>query len=200
MHQYLRENNSLSLEKSELDKLQKEVRKFISRALLKMPTIMEYDDYQFKNYTALNAKEQEIALDFRNQNKEWMVNKDIIKLIDHREWINSLNGNYSTLYYLVFKEGVPFMAIDYHDIDYVKKEAYWGYFLGDNKFKSEVLGVEKIIIDIAFNRLNIDRLLCINDVNNSVIGIHKYFGFQEGEIITIDGKDFLKMFLLKTGC
>jgi hypothetical protein len=92
------------------------------------------------------------------------------------------------------------MAIDYHDIDYVKKEAYWGYFLGDNKFKSEVLGVEKIIIDIAFNRLNIDRLLCINDVNNSVIGIHKYFGFQEGEIITIDGKDFLKMFLLKTGC
>ena len=34
------------------------------------------------------------------------------------------------------------------------------------------------------------------DVNNPVIGIHKYFGFQEGEIITIDGKDFLKMFLL----
>ena len=158
---------------------------------------MEYDDYQFKNYTVLNNKEQEIALDFRNQNKEWMISKDIIKLEDHREWINSLNNNYSTLYYLVFKDGAPFMAIDYHDIDYVKKEAYWGYFLGDNKFKSEVLKIEKIIIDIAFNRLNIDKLLCINDVNNSVIGIHKFFGFQKGEIITIDGKDFLKMFLLK---
>ena len=197
MHKYLRENNYLALEKSELNKLQKEVQKYMSKASLKMSTIMEYDDYQFKNYTVLNNKEQEIALDFRNQNKEWMISKNIIKLEDHREWINSLNNNYSTLYYLVFKDGAPFMAIDYHDIDYVKKEAYWGYFLGDNKFKSEVLKIEKIIIDIAFNRLNIDKLLCINDVNNSVIGIHKFFGFQKGEIITIDGKDFLKMFLLK---
>jgi hypothetical protein len=101
------------------------------------------------------------------------------------------------LYYLVFKEGVPFMAIDYHDIDYVKKEAYWGYFLGNQKYKSEVLKIEKIIIDIAFNKLNIDKLLCINNIMNPVIGIHRFFRFQEDEIITINGQDFLKMFLLK---
>jgi hypothetical protein len=95
---------------------------------MKIPTIIEYSEYQFINYTVLDFKDRKTALNFRNQNKEWMLNKDIIKLEDHEIWIRSLSNDCSTLYYLVFKEGVPFMAIDYHDIDYVKKEAYWGYF------------------------------------------------------------------------
>jgi UDP-4-amino-4,6-dideoxy-N-acetyl-beta-L-altrosamine N-acetyltransferase len=169
----------------------------ITGSVVKISTIIEYGEYQFVNYTVLDNKGRKIALDFRNQNKEWMVNKDVIKIEDHENWIRSLNNDRSILYYLVFKDEVPFMAIDYHDIDHVKKEAYWGYFLGNKKLKSEVLKIEKIIIDIAFNKLNIDKLLCINNVNNPVIEIHKFFGFQEDEIITIDGQDFLKMFLLK---
>ena len=169
----------------------------MSRKVSELKKNIEIEDYVFVDYTMLSDTEQEIALSFRNQNKEWMINKKIIELEEHKNWIKSLNNNDSILYYLVFKKDLPFMAIYYHDIDYVKKESYWGYFLGDKRFKAEVLKVEKIIIDIAFNRLNIDKLLCINDVNNSVIGIHKFFGFQKGEIITIDGKDFLKMFLLK---
>ena len=89
------------------------------------------------------------------------------------------------------------MVIYYHDIDYVKKESYWGYFLGDKRFKAEVLKVEKIIIDIAFNRLSFNKLLCINNIKNPVIGIHKFFGFKEGEVISIDGQDFLKMSLVR---
>ena len=95
---------------------------------MKISTIIEYGEYQFVNYTVLDNKGRKIALDFRNQNKEWMVNKDVIKIEDHENWIRSLNNDRSILYYLVFKDEVPFMAIDYHDIDYVKKEAYWGYF------------------------------------------------------------------------
>ena len=169
----------------------------ITGSAVKISTIIEYGEYQFVNYTVLDNKGRKIALDFRNQNKEWMVNKDVIKIEDHENWIRSLNSDRSILYYLVFKEEVPFMAIDYHDIDYVKKEAYWGYFLGDKKFKSEVLKIEKIIIDIAFEKLNMNKLLCINNVENSVIGIHKFFGFKEEGVIPIGGKDFLKMSLVK---
>lgn len=164
---------------------------------MKISTIIEYGEYQFVNYTALDNKERKISLDFRNQNKEWMINKDIITIEDHENWVKSLNNDHSTLYYLVFKGGVPFMAIDYHDIDYKKKEAYWGYFLGDKQFKSEVLKIEKIIIDIAFEQLYMNKLLCINNVENSVIGIHKFFGFKEEGVISIGGKDFLKMSLAK---
>jgi hypothetical protein len=90
---------------------------------------------------------------------------------------------------------MPFMAIDFHDIDILTQEAYWGYFLGDKNFKSEVLKIEKIIIEIAFNQLKLKKLFCINAINNSVINIHKFFGFKEDEIIQIEDRKFLKMYL-----
>ena len=169
----------------------------MSRKVSGLKKNIEIEDYVFVDYTMLSDTEQEIALSFRNQNKEWMINKKIIELEEHKNWIKSLNNNDSILYYLVFKKDLPFMAIYYHDIDYVKKESYWGYFLGDKRFKAEVLKVEKIIIDIAFNRLSFNKLLCINNIKNPVIGIHKFFGFKEGEVISIDGQDFLKMSLVR---
>jgi UDP-4-amino-4,6-dideoxy-N-acetyl-beta-L-altrosamine N-acetyltransferase len=169
----------------------------MSRKVSGLKKNIEIKDYVFVDYTMLSDTEQEIALNFRNQNKEWMINKEIIELEEHKKWIKSLNNNDSILYYLVFKKDLPFMVIYYHDIDYVKKESYWGYFLGDKRFKAEVLKVEKTIIDIAFNRLSFNKLLCINNIKNPVIGIHKFFGFKEGEVISIDGQDFLKMSLVR---
>ena len=169
----------------------------MSRKVSELKKNIEIEDYVFVDYTMLSDTEQEIALSFRNQNKEWMINKKIIELEEHKKWIKSLNNNDSILYYLVFKKDLPFMVIYYHDIDYVKKESYWGYFLGDKRFKAEVLKVEKTIIDIAFNRLSFNKLLCINNIKNPVIGIHKFFGFKEGEVISIDGQDFLKMSLVR---
>lgn len=155
-------------------------------------------DYLFKNYAVLDEFEQKVALEFRNKNKEWMVNQNIINIVDHTLWIKNLSNNKEVIYYLVFKNNIPFMSIDYHDISYNKKEAYWGYFLGNQDYKSEVLKVEKIIIDIAFNKLNFEKLICINDINNHVINIHKFFGFKEDGIVNINGRDFLKMYLLRS--
>jgi len=159
-------------------------------------SIINSGEYQFKNYTILNEEEIELALDFRNQNREWMINKEIITLVEHKNWIKSLANNNKTLYYLAFKEGVPFMSIDFHDIDISNKEAYWGYFLGDKTFKSEVLKIEKIIIEIAFKQLNLKKLLCVNAINNPVTNIHKFFGFKEDGIVQIENRDFLKMYLI----
>jgi RimJ/RimL family protein N-acetyltransferase len=155
-----------------------------------------YGDYSFKNYINLSYEEKVISLDFRNKNKAWMINTKEIGLEEHLRWCDKLKDNNSQIYYLVFKENIPFMAIDYHDIDYTRKEAYWGYFLGLDTYKSEVLKIEKIIIDIAFNKLGLKKLLCINDINNHVINIHKFFGFKEDGIIQINDRDFLKMSLI----
>jgi len=160
-------------------------------------SIINSGDYQFKNYTILTKEEQEIALDFRNKNRVWMINKNIITLDEHIRWIKSLKENEETLYYLVFKNNIPFMAIDFHDINKLDQEAYWGYFLGEDEFKSEVLRIEKIIIDIAFNQLKLKKLLCVNALDNPVINIHKFFGFKEDGIVCINNRDFLKMYLNK---
>lgn len=158
---------------------------------------MKIDDYTFKNYSILSYDEKVIALEFRNKNKEWMLNNKEISLDDHLIWCENLKENIKQIYYLVFKDEVPFMSIDYHDIDYDKKEAYWGYFLGLDGYNSEVLKIEKIIIEIAFNKLDLNKLLCINDINNHVVKIHKFFGFIEDSIIEVDGRKFQKMYKLK---
>ncbi len=161
--------------------------------------IIYEDEYVLKNYTVLNENEKQIALDFRNLNREWMINQNIIEIEEHKNWINALSSNRATIYYLVFKHDIPFMSIDYHDINLEKKEAYWGYFLGNKKYKSEVLKIEKIIIDIAFSILSLDKLMCINDIENPVINIHKFFGFKEEGIVKINDRNFLKMYLINEG-
>jgi len=163
---------------------------------MEIPKIMDIGKYQFKNYRMLTEKEQKIALAFRNKNRDWMINKDIIQIEAHKKWINTLQHNSSIIYYLVFKDNIPFMSVDFHNIDFKKKEAYWGYFLGKENYKSEVLKIQKIVIDIAFSKLRLDKLICITDIDNHVINIHKFFGFMEDKVIKIEGKDFLRMYLL----
>jgi len=159
-----------------------------------MENVEIYGEYKFKNYKNLSYDEKQIALIFRNKNKSWMIDNNDIKLEDHLDWCERLKVNNNQIYYLVFKNGIPFMSIDYHDIDKDAKEAYWGYFLGRDGYSSEVLKIEKIIIEIAFTKLGLKKLLCLNDVNNHVIKIHKFFGFKEAEIIEINGRKFQKMY------
>jgi UDP-4-amino-4,6-dideoxy-N-acetyl-beta-L-altrosamine N-acetyltransferase len=159
--------------------------------------IIEMGEYIFKNYTSLTKEEKLIALDFRNKNREWMINNDIITVDEHLKWIDSLKDSQTTIYFLVFKSHTPFMAVDFHDIDAINKEAYWGYFLGNDNFRSEVLKIEKLIIQIAFSMLNLEKLFCINAIDNHVIKIHKFFGFKEDSEVIYQGRKFLKMYLEK---
>jgi len=159
---------------------------------------IKIDNYTFKNYIILNKEEKILALEFRNSNKEWMINQNIIPLDEHLNWIETLNNNQKTIYFLVFKDNIPFMSIDYHDININKKEAYWGYFLGNQNYKSEVLKIEKLIIDIAFKQLKLNKLLCISDINNKVTKIHEFFGFKVDKKVTIENREFILMFLEKS--
>jgi len=153
--------------------------------------------YFFKNYIFLNDSERKMVLEWRNKNRKWMINSNIITIEEHLKWIKSLNERNDILYFLVFKKETPFMCVDFHNINYETKEAYWGYFLGQNGFKKEVLKIEKTIIELAFSELQLDKICCINNVDNHVINIHNFFGFKNDKIIEINGRKFLKMCIEK---
>lgn len=155
----------------------------------------QMNEYIFKNYLNLTQEEKKLVLEHRNKNRQWMLTQDIITLENHLKWIDSLNADTSKLYYLVYKDNIPFISVSYHDID--NESAFWGYFLINSSYKNEVLKIEKSIIEIAFNHLNLETLYCINDINNHVISIHKFFGFKEKEIKTINNKEYLVMELQK---
>ncbi len=155
------------------------------------------EDYLFKNYLILNEDEQKMVLDFRNNNRKWMINQHLISLEEHLNFIDKLGKDKTKLYFLVYKDNIPFISIDFHDINYNEKEAYWGYFLGNENYRTEVLKIEKIIIYIAFEILNLNNLLCINDANNKVINIHKFFGFKEIGEESINDIKYIRMKLTK---
>lgn len=152
-------------------------------------------EYTLKNYVNLVLDEKKLVLNHRNINKKWMIQQDEISLENHLTWIESLKNDDTKLNYLVYKDKVPFIAISYHDIK--EKEAYWGYFLIDERYKSEVLKIEKMIIEFAFGELNLDKLLCINDSKNHVIKIHQFFGFKEIEKKVLNNQEYTVMLLEK---
>ena len=158
-------------------------------------TDIKIGEYYFKSYINLTPDESKLVLFHRNLNKKWMIHKDEVSLDEHLKWIESLKTNSSRLDYLVYKDDKPFIVVNYQDIN--EDEAYWGYILIDQAYKSEVLKIEKIIIDFAFEKLNLKRLLCINDINNHVIKIHKFFGFKELERKFINNQEYLVMCLEK---
>jgi|GEM_PF-3694065 len=155
------------------------------------------DSYEFKHYTLLSLEEKKLVLEHRNKNKQWMLQQEEISLEDHLKWIENLDNDETKLNYLVYKDNTPFIAIAYHDIK--NKEAFWGYFIIDEKYKSEVLKIEKIIIDFAFGQLNLDKLLCINDSKNHVIKIHQFFGFKKLREEIHNNQEYTVMVLEKEG-
>lgn len=152
-------------------------------------------EYYLKNYVNLTFDEKKLVLFHRNLNKKWMLQQDEITLENHLKWIEHLKNDNSKLNYLVYKNNEPFISISYHDIK--DDEAYWGYFLINQDYKSEVLKIEKMIIDFAFNNLKLNRLLCINDSENHVVKIHKFFGFKEIEKKILNNKEYIVMALKK---
>lgn len=162
-----------------------------------MLTSFQHDNYYFKNYIELTQEEKILVLTHRNRHRQWMIHDEEISLETHLIWIKSLEHDTTKVNFLVFKDDIPFIAIGYHDINPHEKSAYWGYFLINDSFRNEVLRIEKMIIDFAFSQLPIHTLLCINDVNNHVIAIHKFFGFQEKEKRIINNKEYSVLALSK---
>lgn len=156
---------------------------------------IQIKEYTLKNYINLSLDEKKLVLKYRNENRKWMLHQDEISLDKHLDWIESLKNDNTKLNYLIYKDNIPFIAIAYHDIK--ESEAYWGYFLIDENYKSEVLKIEKIIIDFAFDELKLDKLLCINDSKNHVIKIHQFFGFKEIEKKVLNKQEYTVMSLEK---
>lgn len=156
----------------------------------------EIEGYYLKNYINLNFKEKTCVLEARNKNRKWMLSQDEISLKNHLKWLESLENDRTKLYFLVFKDNCPFMSVSYHDIKFNK--GYWGYFLIDEKYRGEVLKIQRLIINFAFERLRLTRLLCIVNNKNRAIKIYKFFGFRQIEKKIINNQEYIIMQLKKS--
>jgi len=149
------------------------------------------------NFINTSFEEKKMILKWRNHPniREWMYNQKEISIESHLNFIESLKNSKDKIYCLV-KMGKEYIGvIDFTNINYKNKSAYFGLY--SNPY-SKVPGIgrilEKIAIDYAFNTLNINTLkLEVFENNKIVINLHKKFNFKQIEEKIVNNKKVIVM-------
>lgn len=151
---------------------------------------------------------------------EWRNNLELIKLTQgirfpktmemDRDWfIYALNDKSNRNIYFGIDEiltGEFLGIIQLNNIDYISRNANWGFMIGEIKNQSKGIGTEfsNLILDYIFNELNLIKITSYI-VDNNVISIRLFrkLGFNEEGVLRkhyfVDGEynDVLIMSLFK---
>ena len=184
MFNYLKEKRELILDRFNRDLL----REYIDLMLIRLDTTLI-------NFTDLSLSEKEKVLEWRNHKdiRKWMLNREIIYLDEHLNYINSLRVLRDRVYFLVRYRGEDIGVIDFTNIDYINKRADFGlYVRPDSRGRGFGKILMKLIIDYGFNRLKIERLIAeVFSKNRVAIALYKSFNFKKRDLKDRDNRDML---------
>ncbi len=90
---------------------------------------------KFKNFVNLSKKEAKLILKWRNSDRIRlkMINKDIISLENHFQWLESLKNRKDCKYYLFYVDNTPVGVIDLTHIE-EKKSCHGGSYIGNTEY------------------------------------------------------------------
>ncbi len=151
---------------------------------------------------------------------EWRNNLELIKLTQgirfpktlemDRDWFNNaLNDKSNRNIYFGIDEietGEFIGIIQLNNIDYISRNANWGFMIGETKNQSKGIGTEfsNLILNYTFNELNLIKITSYIVDNNKISNkLFRKLGFNEEGILRkhyfVDGeyKDIVIMSLFK---
>jgi len=140
-----------------------------------------YKNYEIINFINTNDIEKRLILEWRNSDsvRKWMTNKDIISIEEHLNYVESLKNNKQKLCFLV-KENSDYLGIiEFDNINYTNKSAYFGLNANPNNKKLGIGRIlEEVLLYIAKEKLLINKLkLYVFIENKLAINLYKKFGF-----------------------
>ncbi|WP_188109967.1 UDP-4-amino-4,6-dideoxy-N-acetyl-beta-L-altrosamine N-acetyltransferase [Sulfurimonas hydrogeniphila] len=157
---------------------------------------MKMGSYQLISFPDLSDLEKEMVLQWRNHLdvKKWMYRNTEISLYEHLEHINLLEQK-KDKYFLVKKNDIFLGVIYFTDIDYKKRECYFGLYA--NPFE-KIAGVgqvlEQLCINYVFKNLKFKKLkLEVFKDNKKAINLYKKFNFKEVGVKIVHNKDVICM-------
>lgn len=123
---------------------------------------------------------------------EWMNDFDTTDYIGRSHLLTTLEGEMQYLEQhstseasfaiVTEKENKLIGCIALHDIDYVRRIATMGIFIGDKEYRGKGYGTEsvKLILDFGFNYLNLNNIkLDLKEFNKRALACYKKCGFKE---------------------
>jgi len=143
-------------------------------------TPLSYKSYNLINFIQTNDKEKELILKWRNSDevRQWMVNKSIITLEEHYNYIDSLKDKKDKLCFLVKEEENYLGIVEFDEID--AKSAFFGLNANsDTKIKGVGRILENISIYIAKELLGLKKLkLYVFNNNKRAIRLYEHSNYQ----------------------
>ena len=184
MFNYLKEKRAFVLDGFNRDLF----KRYVDILLIKLDTTLI-------NFIDLSIGEKEKVLEWRNHKniRQWMLNREIISLEEHLNYINSLKLLTDRVYFLVRYRGEDIGVIDFTNIDYINKSADFGLYVRPNSIGKGLGNIlMKLIIDYGFNKLRVDRLIAeVFKENRVAIKLYERFDFKKIDLIGRDNKNML---------
>lgn len=139
---------------------------------------------------AIEEEDLPLMVGWRNSSDvyEFFYEYEPLSLAQQREWFESQRKNRSERNFIIsLHNGQAIGTVSIYHIDSRNRKAEWGRLLiGDPKYIGKGIGteVEFLVIQYAFDHLNLNRLYCeVLCSNANVIRQHEKFGFKvEGTI------------------
>jgi len=118
-----------------------------------------YKNYEIINFINTNDIEKRLILEWRNNDdvRKWMINKDLITIEEHFNYIESLKNNKKKLCFLLKEKNNYLGIVEFDEIN--NNSASFGInknIMSTKKGLGELL--EKLSIYIAKTKLNINKL------------------------------------------
>ena len=118
-----------------------------------------YKNYEIINFINTNDIEKKLILEWRNNDdvRKWMINKDLITIEEHFNYIESLKNNKKKLCFLLKEKNDYLGIVEFDEIN--NNSASFGInknIMSTKKGLGELL--EKLSIYIAKTKLNINKL------------------------------------------
>lgn len=129
----------------------------------------------------INISDAEMILTWRNQDhiRINMYNNSIIQLEEHMKWFNKIINDDSCVYFIYEQNKEPLGLLSFSEIDKKNNKATWAFYSAYQDKVGVGIEMEKLALDYAFNRLNVNKLYCeVLDFNYTVVNLHRKFGFK----------------------
>lgn len=138
---------------------------------------------------------------------QYMYSDHVITQEEHDAWFERMLGDPTKRYWIVQLDGQDVGVANITDIDFRNRSCFWAFYLASPSVRGRGVGsfVEYFVLRYVFDELELNKLSCeVFLFNDSVIDMHKKFGFREEGIfrahIFKSGKfhDVMRLAILST--
>lgn len=134
----------------------------------------------------IQKKDKTKIMTWRNlpEISKYMYSDHKISEKEHDLWFNKVLKELSDNYWIIVCDNEDVGLVNLYDIDLKNSRCFWAFYLSSNNIRGKGVGsfVEYTILNYVFDNLGLNKLCCeVLDFNESVVAMHKKFGFkQEG--------------------